>query len=72
MAATHANLSTGSAPANRAVVDLVVDTGSATLMAGAAPVVNNVASPFASLTAAADAHNALLAALRTRGVIAGS
>lgn len=36
------------------------------------PVINNVASPFASLTAAADAYNALLAALRTRGVIGGS
>ncbi|WP_333745850.1 capsid cement protein [Streptomyces sp. IBSBF 2950] len=41
-------------------------------MAGTAPTINNVASPFASLTAAADAHNALLAALRTRGVIAGT
>lgn len=72
MTATHANLSTGSAPANRAVLDLVVDTGSATLMAGTAPVVNNAAVPFADLTAAANAHNALLAALRTRGVIGGS
>ncbi|KFG07473.1 capsid cement protein [Streptomyces scabiei] len=41
-------------------------------MSSTAPTINNVASPFASLTAAADAHNALLAALRTRGVIAGA
>lgn len=36
------------------------------------PVINNVAVPFADLTAAANAHNALLAALRTRGVIGGT
>lgn len=36
------------------------------------PVINNVAVPFADLTAAATAHNALLAALRTRGVIGGT
>ncbi|MEU6229979.1 hypothetical protein [Streptomyces sp. NPDC047042] len=36
------------------------------------PVINNVTVPFADLTAAATAHNALLAALRTRGVIGGT
>ncbi|MDX3839045.1 capsid cement protein [Streptomyces europaeiscabiei] len=41
-------------------------------MTGTVPTVNNAASPFASLTVAADAHNALLAALRTRGIIAGT
>lgn len=47
--------------------------GSLALLDGTTkPVINNVASPFASLTAAADAYNALLAALRTRGVIGGS
>ncbi|MGY1498553.1 hypothetical protein ACW4TU_18470 [Streptomyces sp. QTS52] len=72
MASQYANLSTGTAPANQAAVDLVIGTGSATLMAGTAPTVNNAAVPFADLTAAANAHNALLAALRTRGVIGGS
>jgi len=38
---------------------------------GTAPVVNN-ATTFADLAAAVTAYNALLAALRTRGVIAGS
>lgn len=36
------------------------------------PTVNNVTVPFADLTAAANAYNALLAVLRTRGVIGGS
>ncbi|MFD3310068.1 hypothetical protein [Streptomyces sp. NPDC058694] len=36
------------------------------------PVINNATVPFADLTAAANAHNALLAALRTRGVIGGT
>lgn len=38
---------------------------------GTAPVVNN-ATTFADLAAAVTAYNALLAALRTRGVIGGS
>lgn len=41
------------------------------LMAGTAPVVNN-ATAFADLPAAVTAYNALLAALRTRGVIGGA
>jgi hypothetical protein len=56
------------------------DTGSAIasvrdledgVMSGTAPTVNNAVS-FADLAAAVTAYNALLTALRTRGVIAGS
>lgn len=39
-------------------------------LVGSAPTIANVTVPFADLTAAATAHNALLAALRTRGVLA--
>lgn len=51
-------------------VDLVAVPGSTGLLTGSAPTIANVAVPFADLTAAATAHNALLTALRTRGVIA--
>jgi hypothetical protein len=50
----------------------VIGTAPALMSGSTLPTVNNVTSPFASLTAAADAYNALLAALRTRGVIGGS
>lgn len=50
----------------------VVDSAPALMDGVTKPTVNNVTSPFASLTAAADAYNALLAALRTRGVIGGA
>lgn len=43
----------------------------ARLLTGSAGAVNNAAT-FADLTAATTAYNALLAALRTRGVITGS
>lgn len=46
------------------------DAGDAGLMEGSAPVVNNSAAADVA-TLVAD-YNALLAALRTRGVIAGS
>jgi hypothetical protein len=41
-------------------------------MTGTAPTINNQGSDFASLAAVTTAYNALLAALRTRGVIAGT
>lgn len=58
---------------NQAAADLVVvaDTGAA-LMAGAKPTINNQGSTFADLAAVTTAYNALLAALRTRGVIGGA
>lgn len=40
------------------------------LLTGTAPTIADVTVPFADLTAAATAHNALLAALRTRGILA--
>ncbi|MDX2539800.1 DUF2190 family protein [Streptomyces scabiei] len=40
-------------------------------MTGTAPTINNQGSTFADLAAVTTAYNALLAALRTRGVIAG-
>lgn len=55
------------------VVTMRVIGAAPALMDGSTkPVINNVAVPFADLTAAANAHNALLAALRTRGVIGGT
>lgn len=42
----------------------------ARLLTGTAPTIADVTVPFADLTAAATAHNALLAALRTRGILA--
>lgn len=70
MTAKYVSLSRGTASPTQQTVDMVVVSG--TGLPGTAPVVNNAAVPFADLTAAANAHNALLAALRTRGVIAGS
>lgn len=40
-------------------------------LSGTTPTINN-ATTFADLAAATTAYNALLAALRTRGIIAGS
>lgn len=54
------------------VVMRVLGSAPALLDGTTKPVVNNAAVPFADLTAAANAYNALLAALRTRGVIGGS
>ncbi|KDN86715.1 hypothetical protein KCH_15320 [Kitasatospora cheerisanensis KCTC 2395] len=54
------------------VLDLVVVAGSAAPLPGTAPVINNQSPDFASLAAVTTAYNNLLAALRTRGVIAGS
>lgn len=70
MAPMYATMSPGSAPANQQTADLVVTGGTAAL-AGTAPVVNNAAT-FPDLATATTAFNGLLAALRTRGVIAGS
>lgn len=50
----------------------VVGTAPALMDGTTKPVINNVTVPFADLTAAANAFNSLLAALRTRGVIGGS
>ncbi|MDX3074616.1 hypothetical protein [Streptomyces sp. MI02-7b] len=47
----------------------VIGTSPALMDGSSKPVINNVTVPFADLTAAANAYNALLAALRTRGVI---
>jgi F0F1-type ATP synthase epsilon subunit len=63
-------LRAGAADATQQVVDMVTVAGSAGVLAGTAPTIANVAVPFPDLTAAATAHNALLTALRTRGVIA--
>ncbi|MEV7212086.1 hypothetical protein AB0O31_03180 [Kitasatospora cineracea] len=68
----YAKIRNAAADPTQQVLDLVVVAGSAAPLPGTAPVVNNVAVPFADLTAAANAHNALLAALRTRGIIAGA
>lgn len=68
----QANLTTGAARAGQQTVDLVVVSGSAALLTGAAPVINNQAGTFADLAAVTTAYNNLLAALRTRGVIGGS
>lgn len=63
----------GTVRQGQVTVDVQVVAGGAALLSGTSlPVVNNVAVPFADLTAAANAYNALLAALRTRGVIGGS
>jgi crotonobetainyl-CoA:carnitine CoA-transferase CaiB-like acyl-CoA transferase len=58
---------------SQAAADEVVvsDTGNVLMTPGAKPTVNNSAT-FADLAAATTAHNALLAALRTRGVIGGT
>lgn len=62
---------------NQAVADLAVVGGdfaggadAGDTMTGTAPTIADSAVPFADLTAAANAHNALLAALRARGVLA--
>ncbi|MFD7410147.1 hypothetical protein [Kitasatospora purpeofusca] len=63
----------GTVRPGQVTVDMQVVSGGAALLSGTTPpVVNNVAVPFADLTAAANAYNNLLAALRTRGVIGGS
>lgn len=49
----------------------VIGTAPALLDGSTKPVINNSAT-FADLAAATTAYNALLAALRTRGVIGGS
>lgn len=49
----------------------VIGTAPALLDGSTKPVINN-ATTFADLAAATTAYNALLAALRTRGVIGGS
>ncbi len=63
-------LRAGTADTNQQIVDMVTVAGSAGVLTGTAPTIANVAVPFADLTAAATAHNALLTALRSRGVIA--
>lgn len=46
------------------------ETAAAALMAGDAPDIEDAATDFADLAAVTTAYNALLAALRTRGVLA--
>ena len=75
----QAALSSGDRVPGQDVLQLVIVDGDVSdiaapvqLMTGTSkPVVNNSAT-FADLAAATAAHNALLAALRTRGVIGGS
>lgn len=68
-----ADLTSGTVPIARiptGTTSVTVATGDKGLLS-TAPVVNNAAT-FADLTAATTAYNALLAALRTRGVIGGA
>ena len=50
----------------------VIGTAPALMNGTTLPVINNQSPDFANLAAATTAYNALLAALRTRGVIGGS
>jgi hypothetical protein len=50
----------------------VIGTSPALMDGSTKPVINNQATTFADLAAVTTAYNALLAALRTRGVIGGS
>ena len=50
----------------------VVGTAPALMDGTSKPVINNQSPDFANLAAVTTAYNALLAALRTRGVIGGS
>ncbi|MCM2427381.1 hypothetical protein [Streptomyces sp. RKAG337] len=50
----------------------VVDSAPALMDGSTKPVINNQSGNFADLAAVTTAYNALLAALRTRGVIGGS
>lgn len=70
MTAKYVNLRRGTASSSQQAVDMVVVSG--TGLPGTAPVINNQSPAFADLAAVTTAYNALLAALRTRGVIAGS
>lgn len=70
----YVNLTKGTqANPSQATADEVVvaDPGNVLMTPGAKPTVNNSAT-FADLAAATTAHNALLAALRTRGIIGGT
>lgn len=69
----YANLNSGTHDgALQEVVDITIVGGTAQPLTGAAPTINDQAGDFADLAAVTTAYNALLAALRTRGVIAGS
>lgn len=73
MDSIQAAVSSGTRVAGQDVVQLVVVSGAlGGEMTGTATAVNDAAVPFADLTAAANAYNTLLAALRARGVITGS
>ncbi|MFF6904529.1 hypothetical protein ACFY9Q_01135 [Streptomyces sp. NPDC012389] len=50
----------------------VIGTSPALMDGPSKPVINNQSPDFANLAAVTTAYNALLAALRTRGVIGGS
>lgn len=67
----QATLTTGSANPNQHTPQVTVSNATDKLLAGTAPEINNAAS-FADLAAVVTAYNALLAALRTRGVITGT
>lgn len=79
MGRIQAALSSGDRDPLQDVVSLVIVEGDVSdlaapgqLMTDEPPVIDDVTVPFADLTAAANAHNALLAALRLRGAIGGS
>jgi hypothetical protein len=71
----YVSLTKGIKPAGsgQAVAEEVVvaDPGNV-LMTGAKPTINNQAGTFADLAAVTTAYNALMDALRTRGVIGGA
>jgi hypothetical protein len=71
----QAAIRSGTRKSGQDVVDLVIVSGSLgvqSLTGTTKPVINNQATTFADLAAVTTAYNALLAALRTRGVIGGS
>lgn len=68
----QAALTQGTARPGQQVIDLVVVSGGVAMMTGSKPTINNQSPAFADLAAVTTAYNALLAALRTRGVIGGS
>ncbi|MFJ1581780.1 hypothetical protein ACIOC1_00385 [Streptomyces sp. NPDC088197] len=59
-------------PNQRVGDEIVVADPGNVLMTGTKPAINNQAATFADLAAVTAAYNALLAGLRTRGVIGGT
>ena len=67
----QATLTTGTANPNQHTSQVMVSNATDKLLSSTAPQINNAVS-FADLDAVVTAYNALLAALRTRGIITGS